>query len=370
MKNLMLTILLIAALSACGSSRKGGGDLSFDMHHMEVGHQTASVIIFDQNADGHLDLATTGGGSLSVLRGDGAGNFEVFETVSAGEHPVDLKSGDLNNDGWPDLVIVNHETTYLTLLFGGSAGFNTGRNEQLMIDVSPHPHAVAVVDLNGDENQDIIVDDRDRERLRVYSGDGRGSFQPGPPIHVGDDPYRLITFDDLNEDGHPDVITPNPRSIAIQFGNGKGAFVSSTKIESASLLPFSTSVADFNGDRIPDIAAGSGEGPGLLMVWHGTGNGGFEAAPNTPLDIAKGPTRINHADINNDEIDDILVTSYLGNEMSIVMCGKEDFQVVRIPLNDNPWDIAAGDLNEDGRQDLVVARDNATEITVLIARDN
>ena len=369
-KNLIRKILLMITLTATSCIYVGSINFMFNIRYIDVGHQTASVLILDQDTDGFLDLAVVGGSNLTLLRGDGTGDFKIHETVSAGEHAVDLESGDLDNDGWLDLVIVNHETSYLTLLFGGIDGFNPERNEKLTIDVAPHPHAVVVEDINEDGFLDIIVDDRDRERLRIYQGHGDGTFRLSRSINVSGDPYRGMTITDINGDGHLDVITPNPRSIAIQLGNGTGDFIHSTQIESESVLPFSTLTADFNGDEILDIAAGSGEGPGLLMVWLGTTDGTFEGASNAPFKIARGPTRLNTTDINDDNIDDILVASYLGNEVAIVLWEQENFHVERIKLDDNPWDVAAGDLNGDSRLDLVVANDSGTKITVFLACDD
>lgn len=370
MKYLIRKILLMTALIATSCIYVGSNDFNFNIRYIDIGHQTASVLILDQDTDGFLDLAVVGGSNLTLLKGDGTGNFKIHETVFAGEHAVDLESGDLDNDGWLDLVIVNHETSYLTLLFGGMDGFDSERNEKLTIDVAPHPHAVGVEDINEDGFLDIVVDDRDRERLKIYQGHGDGTFGQSKSIHVNGDPYRGMTLNDINGDGHLDVITPNPRSVAIQLGNGTGDFIPSTQIESESVPPFSTLTGDFNGDEIPDIAAGSGEGPGLLMVWFGTTDGTFKGAPNAPFKIARGPTRLNKTDINADNIHDILVTSYLGNEVAILLGEQEDFHLERIKLDNNPWDVAANDLNNDNRIDLVVANDTGSKITVLLARDD
>lgn len=267
-------------------------------------------------------------------------------------------------------MIANHETSYLTLLFGGKDGLRSGRSERFSIDVSPHPHAVAVGDIDEDGHLDIVVDDRNRERLKVYRGRGDGSFEPTEPIMVGGDPYRGMTLADINGDGHLDVITPNPRTVAIQFGDGTGAFSPGPRLESASVPPFSTTVGDFNGDGILDVAAGSGEGRGGVMVWLGREDDSFKRDPNAPYAIADGPTRLSASDLDLDGLDDILVTSYLGNEVAILLGGRDNLGVVRIDLDDNPWDVAAGDLNEGGRVDLVTANDGGARIAVLLARDN
>ncbi len=243
------------------------------------------------------------------MRGTGSGDFDVHEVVAAGENPVHVEAGDLDQDGRLDLVIANHETSYLTLLFGGPSGFESGRSERFSVDVSPHPHAVALADLDEDGFPDIVVDDRDRRRLRVYRGHGDGSFDVSEPVAVGGDPYRGMAVTDLDGDGHVDVLTPNRSSVAIQIGDGRGTFSSAPHLESASVPPFSTTVGDFNGDGILDVVAGSGNGPGRLMVWLGRGGGLAEPDPKAPYEIADGPTKLATADMDGDGLDDILVTS-------------------------------------------------------------
>lgn len=364
----MRVTMLVVGLTACGAASAGPTDLMFDIRRIDVGHPTASVLILDEDGDGSLDVLVSGGGNLTVLRGNGGGAFEVDAVLTAGENPVDLAAGDLDRDGRMDLVVANHETSYLTVIFGGPEGLTSEGTERLSIDVSPHPHAVALEDVDGDGFLDILVDDRDRERFRVYRGHGDGSFEPGEPIPVGGDPYRGMTLADINRDGHPDLLTPNPRTVAIQLGDGTGGFSPAPELESAAVPPFSTSVGDFNGDGLVDVAAGSGEGGGGLMIWFGRGDGSFEPDPDAPYVIADGPTSLSASDVNGDGTDDVLVTSYLGDEVAIALGGEGEIRVVRIALDDYPWGVAAGDLNGDGRMDLVTANDGGNQITILLAR--
>lgn len=179
-----------------------------------------------------------------------------------------------------------------------------------------------------------------------------------------------MTLADLNGDGHLDVVTPNPHTVAVQLGDGTGRFSSASALDSRAMPPFSTTVGDFDGDGILDVAAGSGEAAGRIMVWFGIGDGSFEPDPNAPYFIADGPTRLSASDMNGDGRGDVLVASYLGNEVAIVLGGEGELRVVRIALDDYPWDIAAGDVNGDGRMDLVTANDGGHRIAILLAREH
>lgn len=363
----MRTTILVLSLAACGVSTAVPPELAFDIRRVEVGFEPADVLVVDWDGDGHLDLLVSGEGRIVQLRGDGAGHFELNASAAAGENPVDIVSGDLNEDGRLDIVVANHETDFLTLLIGGAEGLDSGKSQRLQLDVSPHPHAVAVEDMNGDGHLDIVVDDRDRERLLVYAGSGDGSFDLNEGIDVGGDPYRGMTVADANGDGHVDVITPNPRSVSVQTGDGQGGFVHGFVLESRDMPPFSTAAGDFNGDGLRDIASGSGESQGEVRVWLGLDEDGYSPASSSPYRIAEGPTAMTVSDVNSDGVDDIVVVSYVGNGLAILL-GGDPVEVIRIGLEDNPWNVASGDLNEDGLMDLVTTNDSGSRITVLLQR--
>lgn len=366
---LMNLTFLMMWFTACGNIEPDSGDHNFDPYRIDVGHETNSVLIIDENFNGFLDILLTGAGNLTILSGNGSGEFKLDRRIPAGDNPVDLAAGDLDNDGLPDLVIANHETNYVTLLFGAKDGFSSERSRKLTIDVSPHPHAVVLSDINEDTYLDILVDNRDQQSLKFFPGRGDGTFRQSESILVGGDPYRGMFVVDVNGDGHQDVVTPNPGSVAIQYGNGKGAFSPGPQLADASLSPFNATVADFNGDGIQDIAAGSGEEPGRLVVWYGKNDGSFKQTQEATFLIADGPTKLNTKDINGDGLNDILVSSYTGSEVAMVLGGRDELELVRIKLDGNPWDIAVQDLNGDERMDLVVANWGSNYITVLLGEE-
>ena len=55
---------------------------------------------------------------------------------------MDLAIADLDEDGLADLAVANHETDYVTLLFGtAGGGFERRDYSRFRVGVSPHPHA-------------------------------------------------------------------------------------------------------------------------------------------------------------------------------------------------------------------------------------
>src|ERR1039457_3668750 len=68
---------------------------------------TGAVTLADFNRDGKLDFATTGN---SLALGNGDGTFQTPVPLTTNPPPyrfTDIGAGDLNNDGWPDLVLTS-----------------------------------------------------------------------------------------------------------------------------------------------------------------------------------------------------------------------------------------------------------------------
>ena len=148
---------------------------------------------------------------------------------------VDLAIVDLNEDGPADLAVANHETDHVTLLFGIAGGaFEHRDHSRLRDDVSPHPHAVRLHDIDSDGHADLLVDDR----------------SPG--------------------DGLADLITPNPDHAAVLVAGEDGGIRPRATLP-ALFGPFSVIAADLNGVGRQVVAAVCGEGAGSLATWHGLG---------------------------------------------------------------------------------------------------
>ena len=101
-----------------GVRADAAGQLSFDRVDAVVGSPATAIQARDLNGDGRLDLVVSGGQRVFVLTGQGDGRFDVTWSGAAGENPMDLAIADLDEDGLADLAVANHETDYVTLLFG------------------------------------------------------------------------------------------------------------------------------------------------------------------------------------------------------------------------------------------------------------
>jgi len=358
--------LLVVATMGCAESRGAQSEqLSFDRVEVVIGVPTTSILASDLDDDGRLDLLVAGGERVFALRGRGDGQFDVAPSFAAGEHPTDLAVADLDGDGLKDLAVANHETNYVTLLFGVPGGrFEPRAHSRFAVDVSPHPHAVHLQDVDADGHVDLFVDDRRRESIRLFRGIGDGTFSEATVIAVGGDPYRGMALADLNNDGRLDLVTPNPDHVSVLLGDGSGGFVQHAVLR-PGFYPFSVTAADLNGDGFADLAAASGERVGSLVIWLGSADGSFRAAGR--YDIAMGPTTITAEDLTGDGGAEVIVASYVGGEVA-VLTGGDSPTLYRLEVEGSPYHVATGDFDGDGRMDFAIANDAAERITVFLSR--
>ena len=118
-----------------------------------------SAAVGDFNGDGKLDLALANyyGQTVSILLGDGKGNFTLASSPPAGIYADSVAVGDFNGDGKLDLAVANQcaagtcglPSTVSILLGDGTGNFTPAPSPA----VGYQPMSVAMGDLNGDGNQ-------------------------------------------------------------------------------------------------------------------------------------------------------------------------------------------------------------------------
>lgn len=172
----------------------------------------------DVNGDGVPDIVTTNfeGGNVTVLLGDGKGGFAEApgSPLPAGEGPFSLALSDVDRDGHLDLVVANfsgrsgdtsHDAVNV-LLGNGSGGFGPMKGSPFATGLNPV--RVAVGDVNGDGWPDIVTANMRGGDVTILLGDGRGSFRPGVRRPAGKEPYG-VAVEDVDGDGHAEIFVTN-----------------------------------------------------------------------------------------------------------------------------------------------------------------
>ncbi len=327
----------------------------------------ASVVLVDLNGDGKLDLLAGGRPSVNVRLGKGDGTFAAPAAYPGGMGGVAL--GDLNGDGKLDLLTGSSDS--VGVLFGkGDGTFDTGTT----YPTGNFPISVALGDLNGDGTLDIVSANQDSDTASVLLGNGDGSFAINVDYPTGSQPTAVV-MGDLNGDGKLDLAVMQAQSVSVLLGKGDGSFAANVDYPAGSQLT-AIALGDLNGDGKLDIVVTNAVGPtGTAIVLLGAGGGMF--AGNLAFQVGIYPTGVALGDLNGDGKLDVVVANTGADEYwsASVLLGKGDGTFaakVDYDTGRGPSAVRQGDLNGDGNLDIIVSSsvstNNVDTVTVLLGR--
>jgi len=371
----------------------------FNGRQLGVGEIGVGLVLADVNGDGNLDIVTSAvplgndriygdqtGNVVSVLLGDGHGNFSNARVYRGWPSMYSFALADLNGDGYPDIVAASQDADLVSIFLNdgrGGFGIPEGENFGYKGYGNSSPRRVLnasfkVADVNGDGLPDVVLlqfGDTNIEAfyLSAFLNKGSGNFS---------DPIRLPVIDlyvgtggdvgdaalaDFRNTGRPDFVaigsqwSSRSNYIAFAKNNGDGTF---TPLPLAN-PPGATGllgVGDFNGDGKPDLVVVgpvSGTSQSLLSAFLGNGDGTFTPGYSTTFETGSQPANVWVGDFNGDGKMDVLV--YAGasaggtlgcNVYEFLGKGDGTFAPDKLVLP-NFGDMAVGDLNHDGIDDIV-----------------
>jgi hypothetical protein len=321
--------------------------------------------------------------AFAALESQGV-SFLPSMTYSSACWPGAVAVGDLNGDGYPDLAVsVSYQECsqsgpgkVLVLLGNGDGTFRAPISYGSGGMQALH---VAIADLNGDGKLDVAVANSCAApcsasgfgQIGILLGNGDGTLQPAVSYSSGGSDAWAVAVADVNGDGHPDLIVDNyaqeyhsPGSVGVLLGNGDGTFRPAVSYTAGTQLDTSLAVGDLNRDGYLDVVVIGGMDVGEVIVLLGNGDGTFQ--PQTIYDWGGySPESVAIADVNADEIPDIVVASYCedlqkactnGNVNVLLGNGDGTFHApVSYTLRGfDARSVAIGDVNGDSRPDLVV----------------
>jgi len=283
-----------------------------------TGDQPYRMVSGDFNNDGNIDLivVTYAANTIELYSNDGSGNFSLHSSLPNTLSGITgIKFVDLNGDTFEDIVVCsynNDKVVWFANDAGGSGNFGLEQTISTSVDGAS---GLAVGTINAGATIDIAVSAYDGNTIVWFSNDGSGTFSGPNALDNTLTTPDTITLEDIDGDTDLDALVVtgqyNSSNVVEIFRNdGAGVFTKDASSVATGLNYLTEAVlVDYDGDANLDILVtvlGATPGTGSL-IWYEDSGAGFTA---TPIATSFGnPSMVRMKDLDNDGIDDLIVSS-------------------------------------------------------------
>ncbi len=263
-----------------------------------------------------------------------------------------VASGDLNNNGKADLVVLTSE--YIISLLGDNSGTKK-------IAASASATKIYLKDLNSDERDDLLV--LSSGKVNIYVNHD-GEFTDSQAFNTGINPNNLVA-QDFNKDGLIDILVSDANSNTLTLLlNTKNGIFEKTTIQTAGKAN-SVNAFDLNKNGSLDIVLGytNAAGNNKLGVYKQTATGKF--TEGLTLNLSEKATGISIGDVNKDNKQDVIIST---NGQVGVILGKENGLSANIKyysVAGNPISVILANLNNDNYPEIVTLNQDTKNISIL-----
>ncbi len=358
------------------------------VHNFWFNVQPLSRTIFvDKIADGgtadgtlanpysQIDLALAAADADDIVRivGNYDPTFVDQVEYETGTLSHGLATGDLNGDGWEDIVttIQNElqETNYVSILFGVGDGTFWAPVDY---EVGPDPTAVEVGDVTGDGLLDIIVANGGENTLSVLENLGDGAFAALPKLFVGYAPSDLA-LGDLNGDGALDIVAANAtdNTVSILLSNGTGGFLDQD-VYDVGAAPAAVALGDFDDNQRIDVVVANSEDDtiNVLLNEENIRTKATQFALQAAIAVGDAPAALAAADLTGNGTVDVVVVNTGDNNISVLsgMGGGTFAAPLNYSVGGAPSDVKIAALDNNATLDVVVTNAADDTVSVLFTR--
>ncbi len=359
-----------------------------------TGNQSYYVTIGDLDGDGKPDLAVANfaSGTVSVFRNtssSGAINSTSFAAkvdFTTGANPISVAIGDLDGDGKSELTVVNYGSATISV-FRNTASSGTIANSSFAakvdFTVGTNPRSVAIGDLDGDGKPDLAIANTTSSTVSIlrntFTTIGTISFAAKVDYTTGSAPH-FVAIGDLDGDGKADLATANngSASVSVLRNNSIAGTISlETKVDfTAGSFPVSMAIGDLDTDGKAEMVVTNFGSAGVSVFKNNSVSGAINStsfASKVDFTTGTGAWAVAIGDLDGDGKPDLAVAntgvstlSVLRNTSTASSITTSSFAAkVDFATTTGTRSVTIGDLDLDGKPDMVAANYNTASISIL-----
>lgn len=378
------------------------------------------VEFIDVEHDGDYDMVVDAGGSgLYIRYNDGLGGFPIGTSFNGGlQNVIDIDTVDMNSDGFPDLLVASSSESSVAWLENDTAGLFLPPS--IISDSAVGVRDAAAGDIDGDGDYDVMIASDVLDSVYWIRNYGSG-FDSLIGVYGGIEVSLNLLLCDIDSDGDSDVIIPDGADhyVAIAINDSAGTFSSSSYLSKYTDDPVVVTYTDVDADGIADVIVGSDEDgkiswykrslsgslgrqliisdsiPGLhsLDVHDLDGNGAVDIAYGTLtsdggqvgilLNDGVGGFTLSQIvdetnwwrptfeliDVNSDGFLDMFISGFQNDSLKVFLNnGVGQYSLLQSYQHSSVnivTDIASGDIDSDGNQDIALISNGTDQVMWL-----